>query len=393
MTASDSCNIYVNDMKKQENMHLQRRHKHESINKKDLITKNTVDNDRIQHDSYSIHKKYLAEDTLSHANDALQQRADQSKERLNSDRESSGNRTQAINSRNSGTSIRTGIHFENSYSSESRYRNNKEKDFCDIKTTVYLTRVDRTLAISSSFDLDTPPSENDTVEPRDIILLDSITIDRDNKGLISHEIISNDKSNLASADDVSQKKTPSFVSLGLTHASIEANNWECNLFSVTEPLTTKTILQKEGKLTSFFPIVHQSPVSNLTARIDKAYPNYLVDASTKGIVPSIFNAILAHVEHNIDEESTTKHDPLTTTPRYDQLIFSFLCFVINYLLHHFEINLIHWLFNNFINLFTKYGSTSLVSINFIHADCCTISLRHVSIFLIDVPCLVNVISY
>ena len=65
MKASDSCNIYVNDMKKQENMQLQRRRKHESINKKDSMTKNTVDNDMIQHNSCSIPKKYITEDTLS----------------------------------------------------------------------------------------------------------------------------------------------------------------------------------------------------------------------------------------------------------------------------------------------------------------------------------------
>ena len=51
---SDSCNTYVNDMKKQENVKIQTISKHESINKKDLMTKNTVNNDRIQHDSYSI---------------------------------------------------------------------------------------------------------------------------------------------------------------------------------------------------------------------------------------------------------------------------------------------------------------------------------------------------
>ena len=74
MTASDSCNIYVNTMKKQENMQLQKRCRHDSM------TKNTVDNDRIQHDSYSIPKKYLTEDTLSPTNDDLQPRADQSKD-------------------------------------------------------------------------------------------------------------------------------------------------------------------------------------------------------------------------------------------------------------------------------------------------------------------------
>ena len=152
--------------------------------------------------------------------------------------------------------------------------------------------MDRISEISSLFNLDTPPSKNNTLESRDIILPDSITVDRDNKSIISHDIISNNKSNLASDGDVSQKQTPSSISLGLTHASIDANNLECDLFSVTEPSTTNTILQKQGRLTNFFPIVHQSPVSNLTARIDQAYPNYLVNASTKGIVPSISNAIL-----------------------------------------------------------------------------------------------------
>ena len=89
---------------------------------------------------------------------------------------------------------------------------------------------------------------------------------------------------------------------------------ECDLFSVNEPLTTKTIVQKQGKLTNFFPIVHQSPVSNLTVRIDMAYPNYLVDASTKGTIPGNSIAILEHEEHNIDEESTAEYDPLLTNP-------------------------------------------------------------------------------
>ena len=161
--------------------------------------------------------------------------------------------------------------------------------------------MDRTSAIYSSFNLSTRPSENDTLEPRDIILPDSITVDRDNKGLISHKIISNDTPNLASDSDVSQKQISPSVSNGFTHASIEANNLECDLFSVTEPLTTKTIIQKQGKLTNSFPIVHQSPVSNLITRLDKAYPNYLVDTFTKGIIPSISIAILEHEEHTIDE--------------------------------------------------------------------------------------------
>ena len=50
------------------------------------------------------------------------------------------------------------------------------------------------------------PSENIELEPRDIILPESITVDRDNKGLISNEIISNDKTNLASDNDVSKSK-------------------------------------------------------------------------------------------------------------------------------------------------------------------------------------------
>ena len=113
---------------------------------------------------------------------------------------------------------------------------------------------------------------------------------------------------------MSQKQTPSSISLGLTHTSIDANNLECDLFSVTEPSTTNTILQKQGRLTNFFPIVHQSPVSNLTVRIDMAYPNYLVDASTKGTIPGNSIAILEHEEHNIDEKSTAEQDPLLTNP-------------------------------------------------------------------------------
>ena len=85
------------------------------------------------------------------------------------------------------------MNFANNHSSASRYRNNKEKDFCDKKTIVYLTRVYRTSAIYSSFNLDTPSLENDELEQRDIILPESITVDRDNKGLISNEIISNEK--------------------------------------------------------------------------------------------------------------------------------------------------------------------------------------------------------
>ena len=45
-----------------------------------------------------------------------------------------------------------------------------------------------------------------------------------------------------------------------------------------------------------------------------AYPNYLVDISTKSTIPSIFIAILEHVEHNIDKECTAEFDPLLTTP-------------------------------------------------------------------------------
>ena len=98
------------------------------------------------------------------------------------------------------------MRFANAYSSARRHRNNKEKDYCDKKTAVYLTRVDRTSAIYSSFNRNTPPSENDESEPRYTILLDRITVDRDNNGLISNEIISNDNINLASASDVSKKK-------------------------------------------------------------------------------------------------------------------------------------------------------------------------------------------
>ena len=89
---------------------------------------------------------------------------------------------------------------------------------------------------------------------------------------------------------------------------------ECDLFNIHDSLPTKTIIQKQNKLTNFFPIVHQLRISNLTAGIDMAYPNYLVDASTKDSEPSIFIVILEHEEHNIDEESTSEHDPLLTNP-------------------------------------------------------------------------------
>ena len=52
----------------------------------------------------------------------------------------------------------------------------------------------------------------------------------------------------------------------------------------------------------------------MTARTEKTYPDYLVGASTKGLVPSMSNAILDHEEQNIDEESTDTHDPLITNP-------------------------------------------------------------------------------
>ena len=66
--------------------------------------------------------------------------------------------------------------------------------------------MDRTSEICPSFNLDTPPSENGELESRDTIFPDSISVDRDNKGLISNEIISNDKTNLAYDNDVSKSK-------------------------------------------------------------------------------------------------------------------------------------------------------------------------------------------
>ena len=46
------------------------------------MTNNTVDNDRIQHNSCSIPKTYITKDTRSPTNDDIQPRADQSKEIL-----------------------------------------------------------------------------------------------------------------------------------------------------------------------------------------------------------------------------------------------------------------------------------------------------------------------
>ena len=86
----------------------------------------------------------------------------------------------------------------------------------------------------------------------------------------------------------------------------------CDLFRVNETLKVKNNIQKQRKLTTFFPIVHQAPVSHLTTRIDTVSPNNIVHASINGIIPSIPIAILEHEEHNIDENSTTEPDPLLT---------------------------------------------------------------------------------
>ena len=172
--------------------------------------------------------------------------------------------------------------------------------------------MDRTSAIHSSFNIDTPPPKNDELEQREIILIDSITVDRDNKGAISTEIISNDKIILVLDSDVSKQQTSPSASKGFLNESSEANKLKYALFSVNKPLTTKTIIQNQGKLTNFFPIVRQSPVSNLTAKIDMDCPNYIVDASAKGTTLSIFNAILEHEDNMIDEEFPAEYDPLLT---------------------------------------------------------------------------------
>ena len=130
----------------------------------------------------------------------------------------------------------------NAYSSASRYRNNIEKDFCDKKKAVYLKRVDRTSAIYSSFNIDTPPSDNDELEPRDIILTDGTTVDRDNKGIITSEITSKDRINLDFDNDVSKRQTTQFVSKEYIHVLIEVNKLECDFFSVNETTTITKII-------------------------------------------------------------------------------------------------------------------------------------------------------
>ena len=104
-----------------------------------------------------------------------------------------------------------------------------------------------------------------------------------------------------------------------THASTAANTLDCDLFRVNETITPNNHIQKQRKLTTFFPIAHQAPVSHLTTRSDKAYPKQIVHAFTNDILPSTSIAILEH-EEIIDENSAaeldsfiTKHQPPTPT--------------------------------------------------------------------------------
>ena len=99
---------------------------------------------------------------------------------------------------------------------------------------------------------------------------------------------------------------------GFAHASITANTLDCNLFRVNETITTNNSIQKQRKLTTFFPIVHQAPVSHLTTRRDTAYPKQIVHAFTNGIILSIPIAILEHEGHTIVENSTAEPDPFIT---------------------------------------------------------------------------------
>ena len=98
---------------------------------------------------------------------------------------------------------------------------------------------------------------------------------------------------------------------GFTHVSIAANILDCDLFRVNETIITNNNIQKQRKLTTFFPIVHQAPVSHLTTRRDKAYPKQIVHAFTNDILPSTPIMILEH-EEIIDENSTAELDPFIT---------------------------------------------------------------------------------
>ena len=101
-------------------------------------------------------------DTSSNTNQ-LELRANT--ERPNVGRDSKGSGTNEIISSNSKTSIKTGKDCINYYRGASRYGNNKEQEYREIKkNSVSLERLDRKSTSYSPFDMEISSSANDEVK-------------------------------------------------------------------------------------------------------------------------------------------------------------------------------------------------------------------------------------
>ena len=103
----------------------------------------------------------------SSENDELELRANTSKERTNVGRDSKGIGTNMIINSNSRTSIRTGNDCINYDRGASRYGNNKEQEYREIKKKyVSPEKLDRKSTSYSSVDIDISSSVNDELEIR-----------------------------------------------------------------------------------------------------------------------------------------------------------------------------------------------------------------------------------
>ena len=73
---------------------------------------------------------------------------------------------------------------------------NNDKVYRDKKKTVSLQRVDKNSVMYSLFDMNIPPSENDELEPRETKPKDRTKVGRENKGIITNEVISKDRTTI-----------------------------------------------------------------------------------------------------------------------------------------------------------------------------------------------------
>merc|ERR1711957_888318 len=139
-------------------------------------------------------------DTSSFENDELELRANKSKDRTKSDRDSEGIGTSETISSNNSKSIRAGknIHKKTDKNRDKSYfingdrgvssSRNKEKSHLEVKKKT----VNSESAIYSSLDMGTSSSENGELELRGNKSKDRTKVDRDSEGIGTNEIISSD---------------------------------------------------------------------------------------------------------------------------------------------------------------------------------------------------------